>query len=87
MNVKLTSISICIVGLALIFLATCSTISPGEKGRAQLWGQTCSRCHFAMSPSSFSDSEWRLVVHHMRVRAYLTAEEQRAIAEFLEAGN
>ena len=39
------------------------------------------------SPASLSDEEWGLVVHHMRVRAYLTAEEQQRILEFLEQAN
>ena len=54
------------------------------KGRAELWAQTCNRCHNARSPDSYNAHEWAVVMTHMRVRGYLTGEEQRAILEFLQ---
>jgi len=56
-------------------------------GRAQLWEQNCARCHNLRSPSSYSDAKWDVIVTHMRIRAYLTAEEAQSIVEFLKAGN
>lgn len=56
-------------------------------GGAELWANNCRRCHNVRSPSVYSDAEWDVAMHHMRVRAYLTGEEQRTIAEFLKAGN
>jgi nitrate/TMAO reductase-like tetraheme cytochrome c subunit len=55
------------------------------KGRAELWSQTCNRCHNARSPDSYNAHEWAVVMTHMRVRGYLTGEEQRAIQEFLQS--
>ncbi len=59
----------------------------GEKkvGRAQLWSQTCNRCHNTRSPDSYSGNEWALVMTHMRIRGYLTGEDQRAIQQFLQS--
>jgi cytochrome c5 len=57
------------------------------KGGAQLWAQTCSRCHNLRTPEYFSDAEWDVVCQHMRFRASLTGEEQRQIVAFLKAGN
>jgi len=37
------------------------------------------------SPSSYSDAEWEVVMHHMRVRASLAPEEHKAIQEFLKS--
>jgi len=54
------------------------------KGRAQIWSQTCNRCHNTRSPDSYSGREWAIVMTHMRVRGYLTGEDQRAILEFLQ---
>jgi cytochrome c5 len=54
------------------------------KGRAQIWSQTCNRCHNTRSPDSYSGREWSIVMTHMRVRGYLTGEDQRAILEFLQ---
>ena len=54
---------------------------------AELWGQTCNRCHNFRSPTSLTDSQWDVVLMHMRLRANLTGEEQRAILEFLKTGN
>ena len=69
-----------------------SETAPAEKpastkGAAQIWAENCSRCHNARSPSSYSDAQWEVIGHHMRVRGYLTAEEQKTIVEFLKAGN
>ena len=58
-----------------------------EAGGARLWEQNCSRCHYYRQPLTRSDQEWAIIVHHMRVRANLTAEEQRKITRFLQAAN
>ena len=57
------------------------------KGGAQLWAETCSRCHNLRTPEYFSDAEWDVVCQHMRFRASLTGAEQRQIVAFLKAGN
>ena len=41
----------------------------------------CGRCHY--SPEDISPREARAVVRHMRVRAMLTAEDEKLILEFL----
>jgi len=71
--------------------ATSTTTSePAQKetkGGSQLWSENCARCHNMRSPSAYSDAEWEVVVHHMRVRARLTPEEHKAITEFLKSAN
>lgn len=54
---------------------------------AQLWEQNCIRCHNPRTPASLSDAQWSVVMHHMRVRASLTAEEHESILRFLQAAN
>lgn len=56
------------------------------EGRAQLWTENCVRCHNIRSPSTYSDAEWEVAMHHMRIRANLTTEEHRKILEFHEVG-
>lgn len=63
------------------------TTAHAEKGGAQLWGENCGRCHNVRSPSSYSDAEWDVAMHHMRIRANLTAEEHNKILEFLKSAN
>ena len=58
-----------------------------EMGGAELWAQTCSRCHNLRSPSSFGPAQWEVAVYDMRVRANLTGEQQRKILEFLKAAS
>src|SRR5258706_9028318 len=58
--------------------------APPARGRAQIWAETCNRCHNTRSPDSYSGNEWAIVMTHMRVRGYLTGEDQRAILEFLQ---
>ena len=57
------------------------------KGGGQLWAENCTRCHNNRSPSTYSDAEWEVAMHHMRIRANLTAEEHRKILQFLKSAN
>ena len=43
--------------------------------------QNCGRCH--MPPESISPREVKAVLQHMRVRAMLTAEDERLILKYL----
>lgn len=58
-----------------------------EKSGAQLWGETCNRCHIAPSPSDYNDTDWETISLHMRVRANLTAHDSQMIEEFLKSAN
>lgn len=58
-----------------------------EKSGAQLWGETCNRCHIAPSPSDYNDTDWETISLHMRVRANLTEHESKKIEEFLKSAN
>ena len=58
-----------------------------ERGGAQLWGDNCARCHNSRPPSEFSDDQWEVITHHMRVRANLTAYEHDMILKFLQSAN
>jgi hypothetical protein len=53
----------------------------------ELWSMNCQRCHNIRSPAVYSDAQWDVIVHHMRVRANITGSEQRAIADFLKSAN
>lgn len=58
-----------------------------EKSGAQMWGETCTRCHLAPSPADYNDTDWETISLHMRVRANLTANEITKIEEFLKSAN
>jgi cytochrome c5 len=62
-------------------------VPPIRKDGARAWAQNCMRCHNVRDPQERSDREWKIIVHHMRVRANLTADEHRLILEFLKAAN
>jgi len=57
------------------------------RGGSQLWSENCARCHNMRPPTTYSDAEWEVAMHHMRIRAQLTAEEYKAILEFLKSAN
>ncbi len=61
--------------------------SSGVAEGGRMWAQTCGRCHNLRSPSQYSDAQWQVAVHHMRVRVPLTGEQQREILAFLQATN
>jgi hypothetical protein len=56
-----------------------------EIGRAELWSQRCSQCHYARGADTFTPGQWEIIMFHMRVRANLTEEEHKAILEFLKS--
>ena len=68
-------------------LSASDAVSPIRKDGARAWVQNCMRCHNLRDPQERSDREWEIIVHHMRVRANLTADEHRLILEFLKAAN
>ena len=70
---------------ALLSDADAKAAPAPAKGRAQLWSQTCNRCHNTRSPDTYGAREWAIVMTHMRVRGYLTGDDQRAILEFLQS--
>jgi len=51
----------------------------------QIWSNNCRRCHNIQPATMYSDAQWDVIVHHMRVRANLTGADQRAIVEFLKS--
>jgi len=67
--------------------ATMAAAAPAKAGGAQLWADNCMRCHSLRPPTQFSNSEWQIIVHHMRVRANLTGEEERSILAFIQSAN
>ena len=52
----------------------------GEDEGERVFAEHCSRCHNA--PQSISPRITGTIVRHMRVRANLTAEEERAVLHF-----
>ena len=53
----------------------------------ELWSNNCMRCHNIRPPTMYSDAQWDVIVHHMRLLANLTGGEARKIAEFLKSAN
>ena len=53
----------------------------------ELWSMNCQRCHNMRSPVMYTNAQWQVIVHHMRIRANLTGADARAIAEFLKSGS
>ena len=54
---------------------------------AQVYSDTCARCHNARASSERTDLEWVAIVLHMRVRANLTKTQARTVLAFLQATN
>ncbi len=82
------------LGLTLTFVTPNSFAGAGSGKEmdngidaARLWAQTCTRCHNTRPATSFSDAQWVVITHHMRVRANLTGPETKAILEFLKDAN
>src|SRR5437868_13416213 len=51
----------------------------------ELWSNNCLRCHNIRPPTMYSNAHWEVIVHHMRIRANIADQQQRAIVEFLKS--
>ena len=60
--------------------AKTKSASPSSRGN-QVFQQNCSRCHNA--PQGFPQRVSGSIARHMRVRASLSAEDERALLKFL----
>ena len=58
-----------------------------QKSGAQLWAESCGRCHNTASPSTFGDVDWDVAMKHMEIRAQLTRIEAEKIREFMQSAN
>ena len=78
--------SMIVIVIGLILVSSCRTNEAiVAKSGAQLWGENCTRCHYAPSPSDYSDKQWDIVSTHMAVRANLTTIEKNKIINFLKS--
>ena len=80
-----------VLASVLIIVTTLNSCKISEviasKSGAQIWGETCIRCHNPPSPDTFSDLEWDVATRHMQIRANLTQEETLKVIEFLQSAN
>ena len=67
-------------------VSTSTTESSTQLSGQELWSMNCQRCHNMRSPVMYTNAQWEVIVHHMRVRANLTGADARAIADFLKSG-
>lgn len=58
-----------------------------QKSGAQLWAESCIRCHNTASPATLSDTQWDVALKHMELRAQLTRVEAEKILEFIQSAN
>ncbi len=63
--------------------AASADAQPPEPSGVEVWAQNCGRCHNMRDPASYSSAQWEVAVHHMRVRAQLTGQQEKAVREFL----
>lgn len=57
------------------------------KGGAQLWAETCVRCHFIRPADAHTDAEWDIIMMQMRMMVSLTDEQYKKILAFLKSAN
>lgn len=54
---------------------------------AQVYADSCSRCHQARPGSERTDLEWIAIIAHMRARANFTKSQAAAVLAFMQATN
>ena len=76
----------------ILTLEICSTpfMQAGSQMRndqnvgAKLWEENCQSCHNRPRPSAYSNTQWDVLIQHMRVRAKLTGNEAREVLDFIK---
>lgn len=58
-----------------------------ELSGSGLWAQNCGRCHNFRGPQEFNDSQWNIIVSHMRKIGGIPGNQARAIIKFLQEAN
>lgn len=54
---------------------------------AQVYADSCARCHQARPGSERTDLEWIAIIAHMRARANFTKSQAAAVLAFMQATN
>ncbi len=54
---------------------------------AELWAQNCNRCHNMRAPQEFNDSQWSIILAHMRVIGNIPGDQAEQILKFLQESN
>lgn len=78
-----------LLGISLLALpAGVSGQDPAKVAEgARTWAQNCTRCHNARSPLERNDSDWAIIVGHMRARANLTKRQATMVTIYLQTIN
>ena len=63
-----------------------TTQQPALDG-AKVYAWNCGSCHSERRPKEHSDAEWDVIMTHMRVRANMTAEQAKAVLQYLQENN
>lgn len=75
--------------VAFVLLNLSINVSASEEKKAssvngaQVWADTCMRCHNLRAPEDLSKRAWKYSMQHMRVRAGLTGKETRDVLAFI----
>jgi len=72
-----------LLAMGLSTLVTADEVKADSINGAQLWSDTCMRCHNFRGPSDLSKRAWKYSMQHMRVRAGLTGKETRDLLAFI----
>lgn len=51
---------------------------------AEIYSLNCNRCHPERYATEFTESQWKTIMLHMRVRANLPAEQAKAVLKYLQ---
>jgi len=90
MLIKLLSFILIGIAITLIIMSTIGYAedkNETELSGSDLWAQNCGRCHNFRGPQEFNDSQWNIIVNHMRVIGGIPGNQARAIIKFLQEAN
>jgi methionyl-tRNA synthetase len=82
-KVTLTTVAV-LFSMSTATVASDTYVADTANG-AQVWADTCMRCHNLRPPSDLTNRAWSISMNHMRVRAGLTGKETRDILAFILA--
>jgi hypothetical protein len=82
-----TILILVLVITAGLYIQSCVSTKVSDKSGSQLWTENCQRCHNSPPSSAFTNTQWELVMTHMKNRATLTDDQYKKVLDFLKEGD
>lgn len=73
------------VSLMILFSSTFLSADDNDLSGAEIYNDNCARCHNPRPIQEFSESEWSVILPHMREKSHLTGKEAATLSRYFKS--